>query len=105
MSKNNTVYFVGEARTNTDNAITKIYNSFYIGIIVDMDTAEIIDFGCSHTMEVTERFLASVFIGKHIGIDDKMIEEAIESRYLGSSKKAAIVAYRDAVKKFEQYQK
>jgi hypothetical protein len=54
-------------------------------------------------MEVTERFLASVFIGKHIGIDDEIIKQIIERRYLGSSKKAAIVAYKDVVKKFETY--
>jgi hypothetical protein len=105
MSEDSIVYFVGEARTNTNNAITKIYNSFILGLIVDMDTAEILDFGCSHTIKVTERFLASIFIGKHIGIDDEIIEQAIESRYLGSSKKAAIVAYRDVVKKFETYQR
>ena len=105
MSENSTVYITGEARTNTDNAITKIYNSFYIAMIVDADTAEILDFGCSHTVNVTERFLASVIIGKHISIDDEIIEKAIESRYFGSSKKAAIVAYRDAVKKFVTYQR
>jgi hypothetical protein len=103
MSKNSTVYIVGEARTNTDNAITKIYNSFCIGVIVDMETAEILDFGCSHTIEVTERFLASVFIGKHIGTDDDIIQQIIERRYLGSSKKAAIVAYKDIAKKFKAY--
>lgn len=101
MSDTNTIYLIGEARTNTDNAITKIYNSFYIAMIVDTDTAEILDFGCSHTIGVTERFLASIFIGKHIGIDNEIIEQNIESRYFGSSKKAAIVAFRDAVKKFK----
>ena len=32
------VYLIGESRTNLDNAITKIFNSFYLAFEVDPET-------------------------------------------------------------------
>lgn len=48
-----TVYVVGESRTNNDNAITAIYKSFYIGFEVMTDTDEVVDIGCTHTLDTT----------------------------------------------------
>ena len=49
------VYVIGESRTNADNAITKMYGSFYMAFEVDDVTCEVLDFSCTHTVDVTER--------------------------------------------------
>lgn len=95
-----TVYIIGESRTNMDNAITVIYNSFYIAFEIDTQTDEIIDMGCTHTIEITENFIKKMFIGRNIFEYDKL-EKEIRKRYHGTSQKAVIVSYKDAIKKYQ----
>jgi len=94
-----TVYVVGESRTNSDNAITSIYSSFYIGFEVNSCTDEIVDLGCTHTIHTTEKVLKDIFIGKKINELEK-IESEVRRRYHGTSQKAVIVAYKEALKKY-----
>ena len=61
-----TVYIIGESRTNMDNAITAIYNSFYIAYEIDVDTDKIVDVGCTHTINITEDFIKKLFKGKDV---------------------------------------
>lgn len=95
-----TVYIIGESRTNMDNAITLIYNSFYIAFEIDVNTDEIIDVGCTHTIDLTERFIKKLLIGKNIVVDN--LEQEIKRRYHGTSQKAVIVSYKDALKKYQE---
>jgi len=44
---------MGESRTNTDNAITKSYGSFYMAFEVDDVTYEVLDFSCTPTIDLT----------------------------------------------------
>ena len=83
-----TYYIVGESRTNVDNAIPS--------------TGEIIQTDCSRTLELTNDFIRKLFLHKHLETDAKVIEEAIRRRYHGSSWKALIVAYRDALKHYQR---
>lgn len=94
-----TVYIIGESRTNMDNAITIIYNSFYIAFEIDVETDIIVNIGCSHTVKLTEDFIASLFIHKNINSSNDL-ENEIKMRYHGTSQKALIVAYKDALKKY-----
>jgi 3-isopropylmalate dehydratase small subunit len=96
-----TVYIIGESRTNMDNAITVIYNSFYVAFEIDVDTDEIIDVGCIHTIDITERFVKKLFVGKNI-LDYDSLEQEIKRRYHGTSQKAVIVSYKDAIKKYQE---
>ena len=95
-------YIVGESRTNVDNAITKVYGSFFIAFEVIPSTGEIIQTDCSRTLELTNDFIRKLFLHKHLETDAKVIEEAIQRRYHGSSWKALIVAYRDALKHYQR---
>lgn len=97
-----TIYIIGESRTNMDNAITIIYNSFYIAFEVNVSTDEIVDLGCTHTMSITERFIKSIFIGKRLDKYDRNIEDEVKIRYHGTSQKAVIVSYKDALKKYAE---
>lgn len=100
MCDNNTVYIIGESRTNMDNAITVIYNSFYIAFEVNAETDEIVDVGCVHTISITENFIKKIFIGKNIIEFEKHIEKEVKKRYHGTSQKAILVSYKDALKKY-----
>ena len=60
------VYLIGESRTNLDNAITKIFNSFYLAFEVDPETDQILQFGCTHTVDLTEEFLSRLFVGRNL---------------------------------------
>jgi len=104
MFENDTVYIIGESRTNMDNAITVIYNSFYLAFEINVKTDEIIDTGCTHTMNLTDKFIKSLFTGKNINDCDK-IEKEVKRRYHGTSQKAVIVSYKDALKKYIEVKK
>lgn len=102
MSKRETVYVIGESRTNKDNAITLMYHSFYLAFVIDTQTDEIVNAGCVHTLDVTEQFVRSIFEGKIMGQHDKALEDEIKRRYHGTSQKAIIVSYKDALKKYRE---
>lgn len=91
-----TVYISGESRTNADNAITKVYGSFFVAFEIDLETDVIIQAECSGTLELTRDFLKRIFINKNIIKDEEEILTAIQTRYFGSSNKAACAAFRDA---------
>lgn len=97
-----TIYITGEARTNIDNAITKIYGLLYIALEVDRKTGNIYRFDCNATLELTKDFLKNIFEGRNILKDEEEIFNEINSRYFASSSKAIIVAYRDAIQKFKK---
>lgn len=100
MYSSNTVYIIGDAKAPQNNPITKKYSQFFLALVVNIQTDEVVDCECSSTIQLTNQFVKSLFIGKRIG--DSLIEEFIRKRYHGSSQKALIVAYRDAEYKYTQ---
>lgn len=97
-----TVYVIGHGRTSNDNAITQHFKIFFIGFVVDVDTDEIVDLGCSATINTTQTFIASIFIGRRFDRYYEDIEDEIMRRYFGTSQKAIIIAYKDALKKYHE---
>lgn len=95
-----TIFIIGDARTQEDNPITYRYKRFFIAFVVEFKTGKIIKTECSTTLNLTNEFLNSIFNEKILDKDINVIEEEIEKRYFGSSKKAVIVALKDAVKKY-----
>ena len=99
-------YFViGESRTNADNAITAIYGSFYMAFEISEQTEQVLGFNCTHTLELTEQFLRRLFLGQHFPSIDTWLEEVLERRYGGSSRRAVLVSYRDALKRYRTMRK
>jgi hypothetical protein len=98
----NTIYVVGNAKTNMDNAITSNFNSFFIGFVVEVDTDTIIDVSCSATIRTTNDFVMSLFVGKKLVEPNLKFEEEIKRRYHASSQRAIIVAYKDAFKQYNE---
>ena len=94
-------YFViGESRTNADNAITRIFGSFYLAFEVDGVTEEVLAFNCTHTLELTESFLRKLFLGKNFVEIDHWLESTLKQCYGGSSRRAVLTSYRDALKRY-----
>lgn len=105
MYEDTTVYIVGHGKTSNDNAITSTFKIFFIGFVVDVETDCIVDLECSATIEITRQFVKSLFFGKSMAEYDESLIEAIGRRYFGSSQKAMITAYKDAVKKYQSVKK
>ena len=102
MNKLNSVFIIGESRTNADNAITKIYSSFYMAFEVEDTTRKILDFSCTHTLDTTEAFLRKLFVGEDLLAIGDTLEDTLTHRYGGSSRKAILVSYRDACKRYKE---
>lgn len=100
MNQINSVFVIGESRTNSDNAITKNYGTFYMAFEVDDLTSEVLDFSCTHTISTTEAFLRKLFVGQVFPEIDEWLENTLNRRYGGSSRRAVLVAYRDALKRW-----
>lgn len=96
----NTLYLTGEARTNSDNAITKIYGVFYLAFEIE-ENGEIINMDSNATLELTRDFIRKIFVGKNISDEDLIIEEILK-RYNASSTKAIISAYKDALQRYKK---
>jgi len=102
MYNKNTVYIVGHGKTSCDNAITSNFKIFFIGFVIDTVDDSIVDLECSATISITSRFVHDLFAGKSFKDYDPKIEEEIARRYYGTSQKAIITAYKDAVKKYRE---
>lgn len=102
MESVHSVFVIGESRTNADNAITKMYGTFYMAFEVDDASEQVIDFSCTHTISTTETFLRKLFMGQRFSEIDGWLEDALVRRYGGSSRRAVLVAYRDALKRWRQ---
>ena len=100
MDNLHSVFVIGESRTNADNAITKMYGTFYMAFEVEETTLEILDFSCTQTIATTQDFLRKLFLGQSFPGVDEWLEDTLNRRYGGSSRKAVLVAYRDALKRW-----
>ena len=94
-------YIVGTAKTSLDNAITKNYNSFFLAFIID-ENGKILDVEASAILKITNDFIKKIFVEKNFIKDFDMISSIILKNYIGSSQKSIIVAYKDAMKKYNQ---
>jgi hypothetical protein len=68
---------------------------------VDDSTYEVLDFSCTHTLDTTERYLTKMFLGKQFPEIENWLESELNLRYGGSSRKAVMVSYRDALKRWQ----
>lgn len=100
--KETTVYVLGHGKTSSDNAITSTFKIFFIGFVIDMETDEIVDLECSATIDITKRFVHDLFVGRSFAEYDAELVESIGKRYFGTSQKAIVIAYKDALKKYRE---
>ena len=81
------VYLIGESRTNLDNAITKIFNSFYLAFEVDPETDQILPIRLySYSGSDRGNSLSRLFVGRNLWERKETLEVELNRRYGGSSK-------------------
>ena len=100
MYDKNTVYVIGQGKTSLDNAITDKFNMFFINFIIDTENDEVVDLACTAMIPTTQEFIASIFVGNRFDKYYEEIENEILRRYFGTSRKAIVIAYKDALKKY-----
>ncbi len=96
-----TCYVVGEAKSPGNNPITKKYDGFFIGFVIDPETDLIVDVECTAMMGITVKFVQSLFAGRSI-LDYDGAAKEVQARYFGSSQKALIVAFKQAYYKYKE---
>ena len=99
---NQTIYITGEARTTIDNAITKKFGTFYIAFEIILSTDEIINMDCNATLRLTRDFIKRIFLNHNIIKDEEILKKEIATRYFGSSSKAILTAYHDALQHYKK---
>ncbi len=98
-----TLLIVGNARAQSDSPITHRYAGFYVTFVVRAESGEILDLEASVTLALTGRFIRGLFLGRTLARVDEELLEQVRSRYLGSSQRALIAAYRDGVKTYRRH--
>ena len=99
---NQTIYITGEARTTIDNAITKMFGTFYIAFEIILSTDEIINMDCNATLRLTRDFIKRIFLNHNIIKDEEILKKEIATRYFGSSSKAILTAYHDTLQHYKK---
>ena len=76
--------------------------TFYIAFEVILSTDEIIDMDCNATLTLTREFIKRIFLHHNIITDEEMLKKEIATRYFGSSSKAILTAYHDALQHYRK---
>lgn len=97
-----TLLVVGNAKTTSDNPITHQWTSFFVSFVVQRADGRIIDAEASVILPLSNRFIRDLFVGRSLAEEDGNLITDIRKRYHGSSRKALVVAYKDAVKKYNR---
>ena len=96
MYKNNTILVVGQAKPSKEDAIYNLHGEFYISLVLDRESGEILDMDCNTILEVTKNFVASMLIGKSLKTDVAIMEKEIKNRYFALTQKPLIACIKDA---------
>jgi len=91
-----TIYITGTAKISSNDPISDIFDTFFIGIILDRNDGTIIDVTCNMVRDVTSDFIKSILIGHNLIREEDQIIDEIKERFYGIAQKAVIAALKDA---------
>ena len=100
MYEQNTILVVGQAKPSREDAIYNLHGEFYISLVLNKETGEILDMDCNTILEVTKKFVASMLIGKSLKDDVKVMEMEIKARYFALTQKPLIACIKDAYNRY-----
>ena len=100
MENRNTILVVGQANPIKEDAIYNLEGEFYISLIVERETGKILELDCNTILDVTKRFVASMFVGKSLKTDIPAIEKEIRERYFALTQKPLIACMKDACNRY-----
>lgn len=95
-----TVLVVGGAKPSRDDAIFTTHGEFYISLVLNRKTGEIIDVGCNTIVDVTEKFVKEMLVGRNLKDELPEIETDIRHRYFALTQKPLIAALKDAANRW-----
>lgn len=98
--EDNTIYVLGTSRISKNDPISAMYEIFFVGIIINTDTDEIVDMTCNMVRDVTTDFIRSILIGYNLVDDIDGITNAIKNRFFGMAQKSVIAAVKDSRNKY-----
>lgn len=96
MYEKNTILVIGQAKPSKDDAIYNLHGEFYISLVLEKESGEILDMDCNTILEVTKNFVASMLIGKSLKDDVAIMEKEIRERYFALTQKPLIACLKDA---------
>ncbi|HYF83144.1 MAG TPA: DUF3870 domain-containing protein [Clostridia bacterium] len=100
-----TLYIIGNSKSQMNNPITQMYGQFFIGFIVENESGNIIDVECNAIITLTNNILKDILIKENMATDYATVKARVTRRYLGSSQKAILVAFKDAQKKYLDFKR
>lgn len=96
------LYIAGNAKPNSGNPITYVYDRLILVLIIDKKTGEILDTDLNSVCELTKQFIKELLVGYSLMHDlDVMIHE-LQTRYFGLSQKTIIACLKDAYNKMRE---
>ena len=96
----NTIFVTGVAKVSKDDPIASSYEVFFVGLILERDTGQIVAATCNTARDLTKDFISSLLVGGNLltGLDD--ISAQIRNRFFGFVQKPLIAALKDAHNRF-----
>lgn len=92
----NTIYITGTAKISSNDPIADMFDTFFLGIILDRNDGKIIDVTCNMVKDVTSDFIKSMLVGYSLQEEADLIIEEVRGRFYGIAQKAVIAALKDA---------
>lgn len=100
MFSKDTIYILGMAKIGCNDPIHSLFDSFFIGLVVDRNDGKIIDSTCNMVREMTTEFIKSIVVGYRLDDDINDIIEEVKDRFHGLAQKAVIASLKDARNKY-----
>lgn len=94
------ILVVGSARPSREDAIYATHGEFYISLVLDRGSGEILDVGCNTIVGVTAAFVRQLLVGRRLTEDLAGLEEEIRGRYFALTQKPLIAALKDAANRY-----
>jgi len=96
----NTILVVGGAKPSREDAIYLTHGEFYISLVLERETGQIVDMGCNTIIGVTADFVRQMLVGRRLLEDLPELEAEIRNRYFALTQKPLIASLKDAANRY-----
>ena len=72
------------------------------GVYQYFDKDKIVDVDCNATLRLTKDYVHRLFLNHNIIEDEELLKKEVTTRYFGSSTKAILSAYHDALQRYKK---
>ena len=97
------VLFSGYARLPAGTVASELYGVMALVFLIDVSDGTIVDMECTLSTRLSERFLASLLIGKRLTREATDLIDSIQDVYQGTARKAIVTSLRIVADKYHAY--